>query len=305
MTTLWRLFIASWKHIVRNGWMTLATIFVLVLALLSVNVLIGVQAMMGNVVTLFEEKIDAVITFKTDTPEAIMQQARSYLADLPQTADVQFVSPEEALVHFRARHEKKQDARVLSALNELGTNPFGAQLVLKAKRTDGYAYLLEAIHSPQYEPYLYATSYDDHALAIASIRHAGEKVQLFGSFLVALFALFGMMVAFNAIRVAIYAEREEIGIMRLVGASSAYIRGPFLLEGVWIACLSLLVCGGLVWASLIWLEPGMRVFFDGGSTGLPEFFARYGWRIAAMESAALLFVTTLVSWLAVGRYIKR
>lgn len=299
----WRIFAASWKHFVRNLWIGVATVFVFTIALLSINVLLGVNAVIEQVVVLLEQKVDVTVTFNADTPEALLSQARFYVVSLPQTEEVKLVSAEEALVAFQERN--KNNSKIIDALNELTANPLGAQLVIKAKHPEDYPFLLEAIRNPQYEPFIRSSSYDDHREAIAKIQEVGSQIRLFASALVAIFAFFGLLAAFNAVRVAIYTQREEIAIMRLVGASSSYIKLPFVLEGVWIALLSELLTALGVWAVIVILEPRLLTIFDGRDPGLSAFFIQNATQLIAIQFGGLLALSALVSWMAVGRYIKR
>lgn len=303
MTMAWRIFAASWKHFVRNLWIGVATVFVFTIALLSINVLLGVNAVIEQVVVLLEQKVDVTVTFNADTPEALLSQARFYVVSLPQTEEVKLVSAEEALVAFQERN--KNNSKIIDALNELTANPLGAQLVIKAKHPEDYPFLLEAIRNPQYEPFIRSSSYDDHREAIAKIQEVGSQIRLFASALVAIFAFFGLLAAFNAVRVAIYTQREEIAIMRLVGASSSYIKLPFVLEGVWIALLSELLTALGVWAVIVILEPRLLTIFDGRDPGLSAFFIQNATQLIAIQFGGLLALSALVSWMAVGRYIKR
>ncbi len=303
MTMAWRIFIASWKHFARNLWIGVATVFVFTMALLSVNVLLGVNSVIEQVVTLLEQKVDVTVTFTSDAPPALLDQARFYVVSLPQTAEARLVSPQEALDAFKVRN--KNNPKILDALSELATNPLGAQLIIKAKHSEDYPFLLEAVRNPQYAPFIRNSSYDDHREAIVKIQDAGAQIRLFASALVAIFALFGLLAAFNAIRVAIYTQREEIAIMRLVGASASYIKMPFVLEGVWIALLSALLTFSGVWLCVHLLEPRLTILFDGRDPGLMAFFVQNLVPLVGIQLGGLLVLSAFVSWMAVGRYIRR
>lgn len=303
MITLWRIFLASWKNLFRNAWISLATVFVFLLALLSVNVLLGVQAVVGRVVVALEDRVDIAVTFKPGTPQAVFDQAHFYLTSLPQVKELREVTAAEAIKQFRELHA--QDPKVLAALEELNGNPLGPQLVLKARHTDDYPTLLKAVQSPQYASYIERQTYDTHEGAIALVERVGDQVRLFASALIALFALFGLLIAFNAIRVAIYTQREEISIMRLVGASSMFIRGPFLLEAMWLALGAFALSTAATYALIIWTEPALRTLFDGQNPNLLGYFRQFSLQIAVFEGLGLILLATLSSWLAVGRHIKR
>lgn len=300
--TFWRILGTSIRNIWRNGWMSLATIFVFSLALLSVNVLLGVQSIVDAVAHSLEEKVDITITFKSDTPEALVSQARFFVRSLPQVKEIQEITPDQALKEFKELH--KNDPKVLEALNEVGGNPLGAKLVVKARNPDEYPFLIQAIQNPQYQPYIDRQTYDRHEGAIALVEKAGRQVRLFASALIALFACFGLLMAFNAIRVAIYTQRDEIAIMRLVGASNAFIRGPFVLEGVWLAVIAFSFSSLATYALVVWSEP---FFFRalGIDGGVRAFFQERFMQIASIEAGILILLAMLSSGIAAGRYSKR
>lgn len=300
--TFWRVCVASIRNIWRNGWMSVATIFVFSLALLSVNVLLGVQSIVGNVAKSLEEKVDITITFKSDTPPAVVTQARFFVRSLSQVKDLVEISSEQALKEFKELH--KNDPNVLEALNEVGGNPLGAKLVVKARHPDEYPFLIQAIQNPQYQPYIERQTYDRHEGAIAMVEKAGRNVRLFASALIAVFACFGLLMAFNAIRVAIYTQREEIGIMRLVGASNSFIRGPFVLEGIWLAIMAFIVSSVATYVMITWSEP-LFVRALGVNGGIRAFFEQHLVQITSIEAGGLVLLAMVSSALAAGRYSKR
>lgn len=298
----WRMIVSAWKHFTRNIWLSLTTVFVLLLALLSVNVLIGVNALLTNAVTLLEDKVDVSVYFKADTAQGVLDQAKFFVMGLPQVKSVELVPADKALEAFKKRHAG--DETVLSALQEIDTNPLGATLVVKAKRTSDYTFLLDALQNPQFSFAIESKDFEDHQEAIQRVRIIGESVRSFGIGLIAVFALFSVLIVFNTIRVAIYTQREEIGVMRLVGASNAFVRWPLVLEGLFLAFLALAFSSVIVAVSVHWLEPRVNGFFD-GNAGLIEYFTQHAQQLLLIEGLGLGFLVSLSSWAAVGKYLKR
>ena len=300
--TALRVLKASVRNIWRNGWISLATVFVFALALLSVNVLLGVQSIVDSVARSLEERVDITVTFKPDTPAAVVSQARFFVRSLSQVKDIQEITPEQALQEFKELH--KNDPNVLEALNEVGGNPLGAKLVVKARHPDEYPFLVQAIQNPQYQPYIERQTYDRHEGAIALVEKAGRQVRLFASALIALFACFGLLMAFNAMSVAIYTQRDEIAIMRLVGASNSFIRGPFILEGLWLALIAFSLSAVGTYLLITWTEP-MFIRALGVDGGIRAFFESRLVQIAGIEAGVLVLLAMLSSGIAAGRYSKR
>lgn len=302
-TSLGRIISFAWKNVYRNAWIGLATVLVLVLALLSVNVLIGVNALASSAINILEKKIDVSVYFVPETPEAILEQSRSYMASLPQSESVKLFTADEALAAFKERHA--DDPSILDALEELDANPLGATMVIKAVRTSDYPFLMEALNNPQFSFAIESKTYDDHTVAIEQVEQIAASVRYFGLILTAVFIIFSALIVYNAIRVAIYTQREEIGIMRLVGASNAFVRLPLILDGIFFALLALLISGALIAVIISVAEPYLISFYDGGDPGLKSYFTSNFIPLALGQGVIISLIVALASWAAVGKYLKK
>ena len=281
----------------------MATVLVLVLALLSVNVLIGVNALASSAIAILEQKIDVSVYFVPETPDAILDQARSYMASLPQTNRVTLFTAEQALEAFKERHAN--DPSILDALEELDENPLGATMIIKAAKTTDYPFLMEALNNPQFSFAVESKTYEDHTVAIGQVQQIAATIRYFGLILTIIFTIFGALIVYNAIRVAIYTQREEIGIMRLVGASNAFVRLPLIIDAIFFALFALLISMGLIAVIISVGEPYLLSFYDGSDPGLKTYFTNNFLELALIQGAIISFVVAMASWAAVGRYLKK
>jgi cell division transport system permease protein len=302
ITPLGRIISFAWKNIIRNAWIGLATVLVLVLALLSVNVLIGVNALASSAINILEQKIDVSVYFIPETPEAILDQARSYMAQLPQTEEVSLLTADQALEAFKERHAN--DPSILDALEELDQNPLGATMVIKAAKTSYYPFLMEALNNPQFSFAIESKTYDDHTVAISQVEQIAATIRYFGLILTIVFTIFSALIVYNAIRVSIYTQREEIGIMRLVGASNAFVRLPLIIDGVFFALLALAISAILIAVMIAVGEPYLLSFYDGTDPGLKTYFSTNLVTLLIGEGIAISLIVAMASWAAVGRYLK-
>lgn len=303
LITTRRILRASLQNFTRNLWLAVSTVFVLFLSLASVNILLGVNALLTNAGQRIEDRIDVSVYFAPKTPDAILEQAKFFMSSLPQVRSVELFGADVALEQFKTRHA--DDPKILGALAELDENPLGGSLVIKARNTGDYPFLLEALKNPQFSFAVQSKSYDDHADLINRVRDITRSVQIFGTGLILIFALFSVLLVYNTIRVAIYTQRDEIGMMRLVGASGAYVRWPFVLEGIFLAALALALCAGFVAISASYLDPRLAGVFDGGDPGLVRFFSSHAQEFLFAEGGGLAALVALSSWAAVGKYLKR
>ncbi|MBD3251687.1 FtsX-like permease family protein [Candidatus Uhrbacteria bacterium] len=302
-TKSYRVFKAAVQNIFRNAWLGIATVIVLVMALTSVNLLVGVNALIQNAVVILEEKIDVTVFFTPDADEAQTVQAKFFIADLPQVRSAELMTKEETLANFRERHVNNPE--ILEALDELDGNPFGATLKIKARHSSEYPFIIEALKNPQFGDAIEKKTYDDHSEAINRVEQLGESSRAFGMALIAVFALIGILIVYNTIRVAIYTQREEIGIMRLVGASSLFVRAPFVVQGIILAVIALLISAGLLAVGVVWIEPSLVSLYDGGSPGLVDYFRKEWLTLLIIEGGSIGLLVGLTSWAAAGKYLRR
>lgn len=302
MITLARIFTTSWKSFFRNAWIGIATIFVFGMAILSVNVLLGVQAVMDRAAVALEDRVDVTLTFRAATPEPVLNQLRFYALSLPQVRAVELISAQQALQRFRDRYVGQP--KILAALEELSGNPLGAQMIVKAHHPEEYDFILQALQNPQYAPFIQKQTYEDHRGAILRIKSIADQSRFAGSILVAIFTLFGLLIVINAVRVAVYTQREEIAIMRLVGASSSFIRVPFVLQTIWFGLFALAGVSLATYFGIAYLDPRLRSVFD-GDVGLLALVQQKGPTVLLVQLVSLVVMMGLTAWIAVGRYIKR
>jgi cell division transport system permease protein len=303
LTKFTRVFKAAFQNVIRNAWLGAATVLVLVMALTSVNLLVGVNALLRSAVAILEDRVDVTVFFKQDANEAVVTQAKFFLADLPQVKTAEIVPADEALERFKERHA--DDAEVLEALGELDENPLGPTVRVKARSPGDYPFIMETLKNPQFADAIESKSYDDHSETITRAQRLGESARAFGMGLIAVFTLIGVLIVFNTIRVAIYTQREEIGIMRLVGASSLFVRTPFVIQGILLAALALALTAAIVALGLAWIEPALAPLYDGASPGLARYFSDHWMRLLAIQGGALALLVGFTSWAAAGKYLKR
>lgn len=303
MRSFFRILAQSWQQLVRNTWIWFATFVVFLLAFLSINVLLGTNILADRLLNEARQRVDISISFKAGTPPAIVDQAKSYLLSLSSVEQVEFVSADAALEAFRARYQYQED--VQKALQEVGRNPLGAKLTVHAKALSDYPGIIQAMQVPTYQPWIQGQSPSDHAAAIQEMEALRRAIGLAGSLLLLLFVCVAILLAFNAVRTAIFSQREEIHVMRLVGATQARIRIPYLLSVLWIVILALGVVVGIGFAGYRWLIPQSSGWLRESLYALRDIALLKGRVVLLSEFVVAAVLSMMVAWIATGKYIKR
>lgn len=214
----------------RGGWLSAATVAIMVLTLMVFEGLIFFNVLTKTAIESFQDKIDISVYFKTEAPEDEILKIKNSLESLVEVKKVEYISRDKALEIFQAKHEK--DQTISEALGELKDNPLLASLNIKAYNSSDYAAINNYLSADSFKKSVSKISYAQNSLVIERLTKIISTVKKAGVFLTILFALVAVLITFNTIRLAIYSYREEIGIMRLVGASNSFIQGPYIFEGI-------------------------------------------------------------------------
>lgn len=283
----------------RNDWLSMATVLIMVLVLFVMGGLVLVSALANTVLANLESKIDISAYFKPETPEQFIFDAKKEIETLPQVAEVQYVSEEDALAKFKERH--KGNALILESLNELGENPLEASLNIRARDPLGYAAIGDFLARKNYK-LVDKINYFENQELIERFGAILGVVKGWGAVVLVIFAFLAVLVAFNTIRLAIYTAREEIGIMRLVGATNWFVRGPFLVSGLIYGFLAALV-STVLFFPLTWLLAPKLMFlvpqFDIFSYFISHFLQFFG--LMLLAGTALGASSSLI---AIRKYLK-
>ena len=303
MRSVTRLVKFAGQSVLRNFWLSFVTTSVLLLTLLTVNMLIVMNVLADATIQSIQDKVQVEVYFNQGTSKDIQESVHGYLSALPQVKGVAVIPAEESLDAFKKLHA--DDPEVLAALEEVGGNPIGDSLLISANNPEDFEFILAALDSsPEYSPYIKEKNFADHKAVIDRLSTFSDQVRIGGLGLAAFFALISVLIVFNTIRVAIYVHRDEIAVMKLVGAQDWFVRGPFLLEAIFYSAAATAIMAGVCVFILKILEPQIQSFFAGVDVSL----ATYYWENAAvvfgaqfLALSALSMITTLF---AMRKYLK-
>jgi len=276
------------------------------ITLFTIGSLIFLNAMLESSLAMLKDKVDVNAYFVIDAPEDSILAVQKVLETLPEVEKVTYTSRDEALARFKERH--KDDAIELQALDELGDNPLLASLSIKAKDPSNYESIVAFLDKDEStlaaggKSIIAKKNYNQNKDAIEKLRQVITGIEKFGFVISMVLVVSSVIIVFNTIRMAIYISREEISVMRLVGASDAYIRGPFVFEGIMYGLIAALVTLIAYYPLAIWLGPATQQFF--GNINLFTYYTEHFGKIFITILASGIFLGALSSFLAVKKYLR-
>ncbi len=301
MLSLFRIIKFSFQDIVRNIWLSIVTITILILALFSINMLFTVKLISQNAVTAVKQKINISLYFKADASEAMILDVRQKVEAMPDVKETTFISKSLALENFR--NKNKNNPEILNALKELGKNPLSPSLIILPKDFDNSANLITSLKMLESDA-IESRDFSDNSTILEKITFITSRVNEIGMFLIMIFVLTSLLVVYNAIRVAIYTHRQEIEIMRLVGASNFFIYMPYLFSTFIYSLVSVLVIIISFYPFLTILQPYLEVFFTDYSINILTYYVNNFVLIFGLQFLAVFVITMIASLLAARKYAK-
>lgn len=298
-TTLQRVIKSGYLSFRRNGWLSTATVMVMVLVLFVLGNLMFLGALASTLLASFESKIDITVYFKEDAPEEVIMGVKQELHGLAEVSEIEYVSRDAALAEFREKHSS--NALIATALEELGENPLEASLNVRAVDPTNYASISDFLLKKNY-PAVDKVNYFENQEVIERLGSIVSTVRGSGALLAVFLAFIAVLVAFNTIRLAIYTMREEIGIMRLVGATQWFIRGPFLVSGIIYGGLAA-VATTLVFFPLTWIV-SPKILVVAPDFNLFQYFLSNFFEFFVIIFFAGILLGTSSSAIAIRRYLK-
>lgn len=291
-------------NFIRNAWLAIAAMAVMIITLTVVLFSIIANATFANTITQITNKIDISAFLHDGITEADTAKLVADVKKLPNVKAVNYVSKEDALKRYI---EANADNPELLAAVSQTDNPLPPTIQIKPKDLDRIQEIRDFLSTPDAQKLVADVSYrDERKEAIDKITHATNLLQRAGIVTVLVFAVISVLIIFNTIQMAIFNRRDELTIMRLLGASTSYIRGPFVVEsviyGILSAVLSTLLIHSLFVASSSALQASSLGLLDIAYAA--EYFDQHLWNLLAMQLGIGILIGAVSSVVATRRYLK-
>jgi cell division transport system permease protein len=283
----------AWQGFWRNALMSIAATATMVLMLVLLSGFWILQTGLLSALDFTEQKVEVTANVQMDATQAEIDTLEGRIRAMPQVTSVTFVSREEALARFQ---QSMKDQGREDLTRYIDTNPFTASFEVKLVDPGMSATVAEALRSdPSVRNVL------DTKDTARNVKTVTDILRTAGTVILVVIAVIVLFIIVNTIRLAVVARAEEIEIMRLVGASDAFIRWPFVFEGAMVGLLgAAITLGGLYFLS----EPIASFMVDFFRV-LPLSFGSLARDLVLIVVGAGLGLGVLGSWVSVRTYLIR
>lgn len=293
------------NNITRNAWLTIAATAVMTITLLVIFSAVAARTVLVDTANDIKDKVSMSVYVVTDTPIEEADKIMKDMTGLASVKAVEYVSPEEARAQFA--EDNKADSETLAALNE-ATNEFPGTFRVKIVDITDPAELRDFVNNDDtMQEYLHpdrAPSYEsDRSDAISQIGNWVVYAERFGIGAAVLFIAISSLIIFNTIRMAIFNRKDEIQMMKLIGADRSFIRGPFIVEAIFYGFIAAIIATVLGMLALYSMRDGLQ-----GAGVQVETVMDFVTSYAALTLLGMIIVGAIIgvvsSLLATRRYLK-
>lgn len=237
------IFVNTFQNIKRSGWRPYAVIFMLTVTFLILGILMAVMFTSQSIADYFIKKPEVIGFFRDDVTELEILDFKRELETLPEVAEVRYVSKEQAMKNFLESNKDNQE--VIEAVT---INVFPAHLNVKANSLDGIFVVSDYFKSKQE-----VSDVLDSEYILGTLKKIVFGIQVFGTALLVIFSISTVFIIFLTIGITVYSQKQELIVMKLVGASDGFVRMPYLLQSVIYTILAALI-SSLILVPLIMLK---------------------------------------------------
>jgi cell division transport system permease protein len=298
---MWRIIKNGFSTFIRNGVLSFASTTVMVLTLLSLSTFFIINVALNTGIESVQEKIDLSAYLMDEAPEEQVLLLQSELADFSEVESVKYVSKEEALDRYKEQNKNNQ--KLLESLEGL-ENPLPASMEVKVTDPQYIERVAATFDKEEYKIFVSKVSYKENKIVIDRLVNATKFIQRIGISATSAFGIVSLIIIFNTIRIAVFSQKNDIEIMKLVGATNWFIRGPFILEGALYGIIGTIISMIGLAAILYYTAPAVSSYFGDSGSGVTNYLYGNVWLIFGIQLAIGILIGVSSSTLALNRYLK-
>lgn len=285
----------------RNVWLSAAASFMMMLTLLIVGAFLVLSMFSQKITNGIQEKIDLTVYFYDSATDQEIKDLSDQLALRPDVKSIHYVSKDEALTIWQIRNRTSPRIRELVTKDE---NPLPRSLEVKSKDPENLKTIADFSAGDSYKSIVRRVSYEENKATVERLIKITKTVDRFGWGLSIFFVLISILVVYNTIRLTIFSRKQEIEVMRLVGASDSYIRLPFMIEAMLYGLIATIVSILLITLAIVFIAPSVSGYLGDLNLSITKFYFSWLWLLFLIEFIIGIGISVICSLLAMKRYLK-
>jgi len=285
----------------RNRWLSLASTLIMTLTLLIITLFVVMTIVIGKTTDRIRSKIDVSVYFKDSATTQEISNLQQELASRSDVKEVRYISKEEAL-DIWDQQQKNQRIKELVTAEE---NPLPRSLTIKTLDPANLQKIVDYVSGPQFASIIHKVSYEDNKQIIDKLLAITSFIKKIGLIFSIVFIIISILVILNTIRLTIFTRKDEIEIMRLVGASDRFIKGPFIIEGMLYGILACILAMGILWLAIGFVSPLINQYLGTAVTeNMINFFLGHFILIFFLQLLVGILVGIGCSLFSIRKYLK-
>ncbi len=277
-----------------------ATVAVMILSVLSLSFILIFHITANTATRVLEDKIDISVYFKKDVPEFEIFNLKKSLESLNDVSRIEYVSSDEALIRLLEKHG--QNEVIVKSLRVLEDNPLQPALNIKAKNPSNYGAIAEYLINENIQNYISKINYAQNKVIIDKLSRIIDTIRSLEIIVGILLILIAGLIVFNTIRLVIYSSKEELEIMRLVGARNIFIRGPYIVAGILYGLVAAIISFLVLGVAIYYASPYIQIFIP--EMNLRVYFAANFIYFLGLQAASGIILGSASSFIATRKYLK-
>lgn len=317
----WRIFKLGLINFWRNGWLSLAASLMIMLTLVTMGIFALLTIFANATAEGIKDRIDLNVYFYENATEDQIKDLQYGLANRSDIKEVRYITKAEALELWQKRNINSK----VKALITKDENALPRYLQIKPVTPEALEGIAKTINTEQYKPYIRTVTFDETKAPIEKLIRLTNFVRKTGWVLTLFLLAISLTVIMNTIRLTIFTRRDEIEIMRLVGANSSFIRIPFSIEAILYGLTGSLLAFGIIILTMTHFGPRLagyfadvasagttpyfymiRPYFDGVTGGDAGFWASVAslWQLGLLQIVIGILFAVSCSMFAMRRYLR-
>lgn len=296
-----RMIKSGFSSFIRNGWLSVASITVIVLTLLTLSVFFILNIVLNTGIKTIQDKIDISVYFKENVAQNLVIGIQNELADMSEVRSIKYTSKEDAVVKFK--EQNKDNLALLESIND-PTFSLPSSLEVKVYDTANLDMITSVLERDKYKTAVEKISYKENKQIIDKLFRATNLTKQIGIIITIAFTLVSLVIIFNTVRIAIFARMEEIEIMKLVGATPGFIKGPFIIEGTIYGLTSTVISMTILSSVLYFSAPAIANYIGGVGDNISNFLRENIIQVLLIQLVVGIGIGIFSSWLAIRKHLK-